>query len=89
MVPAIALVLILRVLLRAVFSPLRSVPGPFLARFTDAWYFWNVHKGSFEEINAKLHNKYGKVIAQPSSYPILSSYSRTCRSIRPKPIQYQ
>jgi hypothetical protein len=62
-VPAFVLVLVLRVLLRALFSPLRSVPGPLLARFTDAWYFWNVWKGSFEEVNVNLHKKQGKSLS--------------------------
>ncbi len=41
-------------------SPLRSVPGPFLARFTKLWYFWHVSQGHFEQVNLDLHRKYGK-----------------------------
>lgn len=40
-------------------SPLRTIPSPLPARFTDAWYFWNVRKGSFEKVNRELHKRYG------------------------------
>jgi hypothetical protein len=40
-------------------SPLRSVRGPFLARFTDTWYLWSIGKGNFEELNLVLHKEYG------------------------------
>jgi cytochrome P450 len=71
LVPAIVLILALRLLLRALFSPLRTVPGPFLARFTDAWYFWTVRKGSFEEVNVNLHKKYGPIVRYgPNRYSI-------------------
>ncbi|KXH69317.1 cytochrome P450 [Colletotrichum salicis] len=41
-------------------GPLASVPGPFLARFTDLWYAWRIHQGRFEVDNIELHQKYGK-----------------------------
>ncbi|KAJ6443734.1 tat pathway signal sequence [Purpureocillium lavendulum] len=43
-------------------SPLRTVPGPLLAKFTDLWYFWNVRQGSFEQTNLQLHSTYGNVV---------------------------
>ncbi|KAI1077749.1 cytochrome P450 [Whalleya microplaca] len=49
-------------LYRYVKSPLRSVPGPFLAQFTDLWYFWKLNGGSFEKVNRELHEKYGPVV---------------------------
>jgi cytochrome P450 len=51
---------IILVLFRLLSSPLRSVPGPFLARFTDGWYMWRVSKGHFELDNLALHDKYGE-----------------------------
>lgn len=50
---------LLRFILKSYRSPLRTVSGPTLARFTDAWYFWNVRKGSFEKVNQELHKKHG------------------------------
>lgn len=41
-------------------SPVRSVPGPFLARVTDLWYLYHVRQGSFEKVNIKLHEQYGR-----------------------------
>jgi hypothetical protein len=55
--------LIARILLpflKTLFSPLRKVSGPFLARFTDLWYLWRVRRGRFEWDNIALHKKYGK-----------------------------
>lgn len=48
---------------KAFFSNLASVPGPFLARFTDLWYTWRMYRGQFEQDNLKLHRKYGKSAA--------------------------
>jgi hypothetical protein len=41
-------------------SPLRSIHGPFLARFTKLWYLWRVYNGHFEQENIALHRKYGE-----------------------------
>ncbi|KAI1453407.1 cytochrome P450 [Annulohypoxylon moriforme] len=49
-------------IIRHVTSPLRSVPGPFLARFTNLWYFWTLRKAKFEVVNKELHEKYGPII---------------------------
>lgn len=46
-------------LYRALASPLRDVPGPFLARFTRLWKLYTIYSGRFEQINILLHKKYG------------------------------
>ncbi|KAL6922263.1 hypothetical protein ACHAPO_012004 [Fusarium lateritium] len=43
-------------------SPLRSIPGPTFARFSDAWYLWRMRQGHFEQDNQTLHKKYGPVV---------------------------
>ncbi len=43
-------------------DPLRSIPGPFLARFTRLWYLLAVRSGHFEKINVALHKKHGAVV---------------------------
>lgn len=58
-IPAVLLALLLRFAVQSFRSPLRTVPGPTLARFTDGWYFWKVWKGSFQDVNLDLHKKYG------------------------------
>ncbi|EUC30064.1 hypothetical protein COCCADRAFT_104842 [Bipolaris zeicola 26-R-13] len=68
---AAAVALIARILfplLKTFFSPLRNIPGPFSARFTDLWYLWRVQKGRFEWDNIELHRRYGK------SYPPVVRY---------------
>lgn len=47
------------VLWRTVFSSLASVPGPFLARFTDLWYVCRMYRGHFQQDNVELHKKHG------------------------------
>ncbi|CAJ0547399.1 Ff.00g041530.m01.CDS01 [Fusarium sp. VM40] len=43
-------------------SPLKNVPGPILARFTDLWYINRIRKGHFEHDNISLHRKYGPIV---------------------------
>ncbi|KAM0428145.1 hypothetical protein ACHAPT_007045 [Fusarium lateritium] len=59
---AIFFVFLIRFLVQSFRSPLRTVPGPFLARSTDGWYFWNVRKGHFQDVNVELHKKYGTIV---------------------------
>lgn len=40
-------------------DPLRSVPGPFWARFTRLWYLKQVAGGHFEKTNVELHRRHG------------------------------
>ncbi|KAM0547574.1 hypothetical protein ACHAPJ_010318 [Fusarium lateritium] len=47
---------------RIIFSPLKHVPGPLLARITDLWYVNRVRKGHFERDNIELHRKYGPIV---------------------------
>jgi hypothetical protein len=51
--------------------PLRSVPGPFLARFT-AWWEWSVVRARhYEAVNIELHEKYGNVVRLgPNRYSV-------------------
>ncbi|KAH6972493.1 cytochrome P450 [Ilyonectria sp. MPI-CAGE-AT-0026] len=52
-------------------SPLKNVPGPFLARFSDFWYFWTVRRGHFEKRNREIHQKYGPVVRYgPNRYSL-------------------
>ena len=52
-------------------SPLRSIGGPFLARWTRLWYFSSVSKGKFEHQNIRLHSKYGSIVRlSPDHYSI-------------------
>lgn len=49
-------------LLAALLSPLRKVPGPASARFTNLFYLNRVRHGRFHHENKALHLKYGPVL---------------------------
>lgn len=51
--------LFLRALLHAYWSPLRTVPGPLLARFSRFWLLRAYMSRSFHETNRSLHGTYG------------------------------
>lgn len=56
---------------RALFSPLKDIPGPFWTRFTTLWYFNQVRKGHFECDNIRLHDQYGSIVRiAPNHYSI-------------------
>jgi hypothetical protein len=42
------------------FSSLRSIGGPFLARFTDLWYVGKLVNGTVEHDWIRLHEKHGE-----------------------------
>ncbi|KKA25196.1 Uncharacterized protein T310_0787 [Rasamsonia emersonii CBS 393.64] len=63
--------LLLRSVLRAVLSPLRNVPGPFLARFSRLWYLRQVLRGDWEKVDIELHRRYGPIVRiAPNEYSI-------------------
>jgi hypothetical protein len=56
-------------LLSVLLDPCRSIPGPFIARFTKLWTLYQVFKGDYEVTAAKLHRKYGPIVrVQPGQY---------------------
>lgn len=64
-------VTILYFLLAPLLSPQRSIPGPFLARFTRLWYFIQIYKGDFERRNISLHEEFGPVVrVAPDEYSV-------------------
>ncbi|KAI0856869.1 cytochrome P450 [Xylaria cubensis] len=68
---ALVLGYILQRLIRSVLSPLRSVPGPFLARCSDLWYLWHVKNGRWEVRDIELHRKHGAIVRYgPNRYSI-------------------
>ncbi|KAF7942565.1 uncharacterized protein EAE97_006019 [Botrytis byssoidea] len=62
---------ILSTVFLAIVDPLRHIPGPFLARFTRAWYCWKIYEGDFERTNQQLHTRYGPIVRiAPHEYSI-------------------
>jgi hypothetical protein len=43
-------------------SPLKKVPGPFLAKFSNIWRFYNHYGQTHIETQKELHKKYGDVV---------------------------
>ena len=77
--------------LRTYFSPLRNIPGPIAARFTDLWYLWHVQKGRFEWDNIELHRKHGTSLlhsyhAQATRQEVLTRSLRRDHSLRTEPV---
>jgi hypothetical protein len=46
-------------IVRALTTSLRSIPGPFLVRFTRLWEIRAVYTHDFATYNIALHEKYG------------------------------
>ncbi|KAF4458285.1 Cytochrome P450, partial [Fusarium albosuccineum] len=52
-------------------SPLRNIPGPFLARFSRLWYLYQSYAGNFHLKNIELHRKHGRIVRlAPNTYSI-------------------
>lgn len=58
-VPLALSLFLIYILYPVVLDPLRSIPGPFLSRFTRLWELRMLLKGNFEEQNIDLHRKHG------------------------------
>jgi hypothetical protein len=52
--------IIARVLIRRYWTPLRNIPGPFLASFSSLWQVYQLWKGHTEEEITDLHKKHGE-----------------------------
>ncbi|KAL3426837.1 benzoate 4-monooxygenase cytochrome p450 [Phlyctema vagabunda] len=54
--------LFIRQIVQYLTSPLKDVPGPFLAKFTNLWRLYNTYGGRPELRHRLLHEQYGPVI---------------------------
>ncbi|KAF5001839.1 hypothetical protein FDECE_10828 [Fusarium decemcellulare] len=59
---AIATCLVLWSLISELTSPLKQYPGPFLARWTNAWRLYQVWTQKYQWTIKSLHEKYGPVV---------------------------
>ncbi|KAG7151351.1 Pisatin demethylase like protein [Verticillium longisporum] len=80
----------------ALVSPLRSIPGPFLARFTNLWYITRLYRGHFETDALELHETHGAVVRLgPNRYTFTSTsalkaiYGPAAASLFPKSPSYR
>lgn len=59
---ALGLLLLTKLVSDILLSPLRSIPGPFLAKSTDIWRAYHTHKGCVDRKHVELHRKYGSAV---------------------------
>lgn len=65
--------LILYRLLSVLFSPLRDIKGPTLARYTRLWELYKNWQGQFEHVTVALHKQYGSLIPPTETFILSSS----------------
>jgi hypothetical protein len=53
--------LLFNALYQRLFSPLRKIPGPFLASITRYWQLKKILNGTWHEEIIQLHRKYGEL----------------------------
>lgn len=55
-------------------SPLKHLPGPFLAKFSNFWRFYNHYSQTHIETQRELHKKHGDVVRLgPNTVSILDA----------------
>jgi hypothetical protein len=43
-------------------SPLKKIPGPLLAKYSNLWRFWNHYSQTHIETQKELHKRYGSTV---------------------------
>lgn len=56
-------------------SPLKSIPGPFLAKFTNLWRLLNILGGRSDLTHKRLHAKHGSAVRLGPNFVSLSDPS--------------
>lgn len=51
-----------------------SIPGPFLARFSDLWRLLVIRRGAAQDEHLNLHKKYGDIVRIGPNCVILNGY---------------
>lgn len=51
---------------------LRSIPGPFLARFSGSYRFWKICKGNAPQFYQNLHDQYGPIVRTAPNHVSIS-----------------
>lgn len=61
-VSTVGAALICHLLLAYFTSPLKNIPGPFLAKFTGIWRLWDHYNATQTETQRRLHAKLGPAV---------------------------
>ncbi|KAJ1926235.1 hypothetical protein EC988_010316, partial [Linderina pennispora] len=78
--PAVSLAIAVYVALtikRAFFSPLSTIPGPFLNKLSNLPLRYHTMTGSYHAYTTQLHTKYGEVVRIGADFISLSNTSDT------------
>lgn len=59
---SLALFVLIKSIITALRPGLRSIPGPFIARFSCLYRPWKVSKGDAPDFYQRLHEKYGPIV---------------------------
>ncbi|KAJ5324198.1 hypothetical protein N7476_002798 [Penicillium atrosanguineum] len=59
---ALGLLLLTKLVWDNFLSPLRSIPGPLLAKSTNVWRAYHTHQGCVDRKHVELHRKYGSAV---------------------------
>ncbi|OAA38812.1 Cytochrome P450 [Metarhizium rileyi] len=62
LVTSLVLYLFARAIWEFFFSPLRAFPGPFAAKFTDAWRAFLTTRGNVDSVTRGWHRKWGQAV---------------------------
>lgn len=57
-----AVVLVAQYVVTYLRSPLKGIPGPFVAKFSNIWRFYSHYRQTHIETQKALHDKYGDVV---------------------------
>lgn len=87
-VGGLAIVFSLYKLLQPWLAPLRSIPGPLLARYNRLWLFKEAYYGTFPMTNVDLHERYGERDPRPCVYIRSESNAVTGPIVRIAPNEY-
>lgn len=67
----------LTVIRRLYFSPLKSIPGPFLASISRWWHLKQIVRGDQQVALAKEHEKYGEIYPETGSGQNSMNFTKT------------
>ncbi|KAJ2812667.1 hypothetical protein H4S07_001245 [Coemansia furcata] len=73
------IVVVTRSLLRSLFSPLNTVPGPLLNKFTNLPLFYSILRGTYYEYSIRLHTQYGELVRLGRDHVSVSNASELRR----------
>lgn len=59
---AVGLLVLTKILWDIFLSPLRAIPGPFLAKSTNLWRAFHTYRGRVDVRHVELHRKYGNAV---------------------------